>query len=191
MEDFESLLYNPKFLYSNSQEFFKIGIFSANDFFYKVSITPQGNKNIIKYVSVPAVNISFALELALKGLHLQVFKTHPKGHSLLKLFSELPENIIARIQKQKAHKKYEHFNIVEISRSDNKHIPFNKGLCYINGSMGEVLSNLKLQDNSFCDFRYMFEMGTKGKPFYYNFLFMANITHNSLNTLYEIIKNKK
>jgi hypothetical protein len=189
MDTFKSILYTPKFLYSNSQEFFKIGIFSANDYFERLSLAQQGDNNMMKYISVPAVNISFALELVLKGLHLKFFNRPPKGHSLLTLFSKLPNSIKLNIQQKGIHKNYDHFKIVEITTHDKQDKPFDKGLSYIFNTTDEILSNLKLQDNSFCDFRYMFEMGTKAKPFYFNFLFMANITRNCLDTLYELIVN--
>lgn len=178
------ILDTPSFLYSVSHQFFRLGITATNEFFNRLEAMGAADINTIKFVAAPAVNIAFALELALKGLLQKIKGQPPKGHSLVMLYKMLSHEHQQNIQEIPFHDEYSTYRITQFPGVG---IEFNKNIGYLTGSIEEVLSNLELQDKAFIDFRYMNEMGARKEYFYFYFLFMANFTHNCLVYLYKLI----
>lgn len=183
------LLYNPNGIYNLSREFLNVGIIAANKHLESENEWQGTNINTIKLVTVPATNISFALELSLKGLLLLQKNEVPKTHSLLKLFNTLTDEIKLKIQQKPMREVYSHYFIVDIGDDFNR--TFNSNLSYVSGDLREIENNLQIHDNTFVDFRYFFEVGQKGKPIYFNYYFMINFTHNCLETLFDLINKKR
>ena len=75
--------------FSIAKNFFQKGLEEANNIF---SSDYKNDKEIFYKLSFPAVNISFAFELALKALHFYEYDKAPRGHSLYSLFSSLPSS---------------------------------------------------------------------------------------------------
>jgi len=180
------LLYNPRGLYNISKEFFLVGITSAENHFQKEEIARGTDINTIKLTAVPATNLSFSLELSLKGIHLLKFQSIPKTHSLLKLFTTLPKDVQLSIQQNPHKAAYANYFIVGMSEEANRQ--FNKKISFETGDMNEVLNNLELQDQAFITFRYLFEIGLEQKLTWLNYKFMANMAHSTLEILGELIK---
>jgi hypothetical protein len=117
-----------------------------------------------------AVNMTFAAELFLKGLHLIVSKEQIKGHYLNSLFNKLPEDIQDKIEKR--------FNFHREQQKQSKELTAYKFVVSrMNGDKKDAIysdSNslkqfLSSHDKGFENWRYLHEIGEDGYTYNINF----------------------
>lgn len=162
---------NLQQLYLSAIGFYRSGIHAALKI--KSSI---GDEALIK-VPVAATNLSFSAELFLKLLYfMKTENTELRLHKLSDIFGQLPAKISSEIKR-----KYEHF------KEDENH-----DLVPIRYSFNTTLGNaedqktkykitdltieqlLELHNNSFVNWRYVFESSTNYMVYDYNFKLMNN-----------------
>jgi len=185
MGNFSDVFYTPEGLYAFSRDFFNTALHAIHEF-GKIGEKSQGKSYYLTPIgSVAATNISFSLELAFKGLYLFTKNARKQGHKLLKLFTGLPDAVKNDIQMHPLPDGLRNFPVVVFG--DNP--IFDDKIKFVDGSMEEIIENLRIHDFSFVELRYLFE--TEGaKPRYYNFAFMTCMVKNTLVTLNDYISHR-
>ena len=75
--------------------------YQADDFFEAYLVLKKHNK----FGSPSVVNLAFAVELYIKDLHFALLGKMPRGHNILELYRELPEEIKQEIKNSPSIKK--------------------------------------------------------------------------------------
>ncbi|MDX8553804.1 hypothetical protein MK851_09250 [Tenacibaculum sp. 1B UA] len=129
------------------------------------------NNGISGFQRIPAgaVNMSFAAELFLKAIHLIVKNKSIKGHELLKLFKDLPQNTKTDIEKR--------FNYHLKNNNEAKLLPSHKLVVSVsdtktnqdNSDNINLLEFLTKHNLTFQNWRYMHEVKDTGYSYVADF----------------------
>ena len=181
--------YNKEILFHSAQGFFDIGYHLAREVKKDESI--KGFQRLAAAV----VNFSFATELMLKGLHLLSNNQQTRGHRFWALFYSLPKSLKQEIEKDfKRNRCDVDENLTSYKMSVSKVDEKTK-----DGEETTEIMSVKdlliLHNNSFENWRYLFEIRPGGYEYEYNFPLMAaflktlvekinHLSRNSTQTLY-------
>lgn len=149
-----------------------------------------GNKNF-ELVSVSTVCYSFSAELFLKLLiHIISEKAIKNEHKLDELFKKLPTEYKSKIeQKYELKKALKSKKLKPIKFSFNSISENEKDLKNENNITHlSILDLLKIHNDSFVKWRYLYEIK---KSEYYYFEFNFKLMDDFINSIIEVIKDKK
>ena len=173
-------------LLHSAQGFYDIGISAAA----YLENAPDGN-TFTQKLAPAAVNICFAAELLLKGLILISLKEAKSGHSLVNLFSHLPDELKKTLKAQ-----YDtHQNIDK----DKKNLGAIKMVVYkgkeslcVEDDENIILEKLlESHDRGFEKWRYNFEIEKEGLTFEIDFKSMNCLIKATIDTINSIPYKRK
>ena len=182
-------LNSPSFLYSLSKDYFEKSYVICKDIFKEGY---SQNIDLFWKISFPAVTMSFSLELAFKGILLFENKNISKKtfgiHDLLSLFSKISPEIQNKIinYQETREIKFQLPNIILSKRENgNRQAPER----FYSNTLERTHSILKSHKDSFVNFRYLHEFGSKNEIIDYDFAFnyFSNITIASITILAELL----
>lgn len=162
---------NLQQLYFSAIGFYRSGIDAA----MKIKNSREDEAFIV--VPVAATNLSFSAELFLKLLYfMKTESTELRLHKLSDIFAGLPGKISAEVKR-----KYEHFK----EDDNNELVPVRYSFNTTFGNENDqkmkykitdltIDQLLELHDNSFVNWRYVFESTTNYMVYDYNFKLMSN-----------------
>lgn len=178
--------YIVEILLHSAQGFYNVGINTAA----YLENAPDGN-TFIQRLAPAAVNICFAAELLLKGLILISLKEPKNGHSLVKLFSHLPDEVKKTLKTQ----YYIHQNIDKdkINLSAIKMVVYkDKESPGVEEDENIILEKLlESHDKGFEKWRYNFEIEKEGLTFEIDFKSMNCLVKAIIDTINFIPNRKK
>jgi len=165
-------IYKPLFIWNTAIDFYNLGFERCKTIF---GDGYQGDKSLYLKIAAPAINISFSVELFLKGIALHETGSFESIHTLKTLFSKIPEHskttIIEFFESDlDINDKFPSFMFLKDSHANSDNLkPTNN----FESSESKIIYELELHDNSFINWRYIFELPQKADyKREYNFEFM-------------------
>ena len=182
---------SPFFLFHAAKEFFENGTTYASKYFKRNTdgtLKPFDSLTHPK-LCVPATNISFSLELILKGFLMQAGK-RKNGHNLSDLYNCLDEDLKRRIvEHYKMHDTFKNYINVHVNEeSGNSHGQIER-IYQSSKNEEEILLMLDKHKLSFINFRYLHEFQKSQDSFFY-FKEFSNLTFSALVILGETLNLK-
>jgi hypothetical protein len=180
-----SKLNSPFFILHTAIDFFEKGTAAASDKFkIKEDQVPTFDSMIHPKLCMPAVNIMFSLELALKGL-LKHSNRQLRSHDVLKLFKALDPEIRARIiDHYHSHDVYKKYIAIRLLEGDGTGHATKYYFMGPARSEEGVLELLDRHKRYFEIFRYLFEFDNS-REHIFMFREMSNFTFSILVILGE------
>ncbi len=184
-------LNSPLFLLLAAKEYFENGSLYAGKYFKLKNgeiIVPFDSTTHAKIV-VPATNISFGLELALKGCLM--YKGVTKwGHDLKELYNLLPEDLRNRIIEHfKTNDHYSNYVIIRMQNGDGSGHGYTERIRYTRLDDEFIPSLLEKHKLAFQYFRYMHEF-PGDEVWQFDFREFSNFTFSVIKILGELIDLK-
>lgn len=177
----------PDFLFHIAQGFYDTG--------YSLAKSIEKDKSVkgFQRLAPAVVNFSFAVELLLKGLLSLTIKLNLQGHQFWQLYKNLPASVKSLIEtkynidKQKLDKELGNYKIrvYPAKTEENPYNPESK----INEE-STIKDLLMLHNNSFDNWRYLYEVKDAGFEYEYDFKLM-NCFVKSLVEVINEIKSKR
>ena len=179
---------NPDFLFHIAQGFYDTG--------YLLAKATKDEKSVkgFQRIAPAVVNFSFAVELLLKGLHSLTTDIELKGHQFWILYKQLPDSIKTRIESKYQNTKLNagqeltkyRIKVHPIKDPDKSENP--ESLINDNSSIEDLL---KLHNDSFKNWRYLYELNEGGFEYEYDFRLMSAFTKALVETINEIKSTRK
>jgi hypothetical protein len=164
-------IYTPQFLYNTAVEFHSISVSRCRTIFNKKYFNQQGIIHL--QIIVPATNLSFALELIIKAILISKTGRFPKKHNLLHLYIALPDSARTDIEKI--------YKTLKVSKTAFPSFRF-----VVTGSppdtraqydsiSDEIIGQLKIHDDSFVKWRYVFSFTEEYESVEFDFAFIIKL----------------
>lgn len=178
--------YIVEILLHSAQGFYNVGINTAT----YLENAPNGNI-FTQQLAPAAVNICFAAELLLKGLILISLKEPKNGHSLVKLFGHLPDELKKTLKSQ--------YDMHQNIDKDKKNLVAIKMVIYqgkespgVEDDKNTALDKLlESHDRGFEKWRYNFEIEKEGLIFEIDFKSMNCLIKATIDTINSIPNRNK
>lgn len=174
---------SPDFLFHIAKGFYDTGYLLAKA--EKEGKSVEGSQRIAPAV----VNFSFAIELLLKGLHSITNDVDVKGHQFWNLYKILPNSTKSRIEfkyketKQKAGQELGKYKIRVYPVKDEDNYKSAESKINDNSSIEELL---RLHNDSFENWRYLYELKEGGFEYEYDFRLMNAFAKALIEVINEI-----
>lgn len=173
---------NPKYFAAVAFEFFNAGLIYAKEYFSKGTPVTQ---NLFYLITVPAVNISFSMEIALKGLLLHEGKSKPI-HDLEVLFDSLSDtNKMKIVNYFISHEPFRFLTnpVLLIVEKGSPTTPLSKPQKM--SAEEKVKDIVKRHNKAFIKFRYLFEFENEklGTQLGFEFEHFSNLTYAVIQVL--------
>jgi hypothetical protein len=179
---------SPDFLFHIAKGFYDTG--------YRLAKAIKEEKSLTGFqrIAPAVVNFSFAVELLLKGLHSLTTDVELKSHQFWILYKQLPDSIKTRIeskyQKTKLNAGHEltkyRIKVNQIKDSDKSENP--DSLINDNSSIEDLLN---LHNDSFNNWRYLYELNEGGFEYEYDFRLMNAFAKALVEIINEIKSTRK
>jgi hypothetical protein len=173
----------PDFLFHIAQGFYEIG--------YRVAIKLKNDNSPVGFqrIAPAVVNLSFSIELLLKGLNSITTKSDLTGHKFYDLYKQLPSHVKLKIEtKYREHvlnseKELTKIRIImsKVNGPDKPNNPDSK----INDDMS-IEDLLILHNDSFINWRYLYEVNAAGYEYEYDFKLMNSFASSLIEVINEI-----
>jgi hypothetical protein len=176
-------LNTPYFIVHVASEFLNMGVEAAGKHFKaEKGEIKRYDKFIVAKLSVPVVNIIFALELLFKGL-IKYAGKEIRGHNVIELFDALNPDVRGRIvDHYRSHNHYKKFLAIKLA-SGLGHSEFTMFPGFSKNESG-IREILAIHQKHFVDFRYLFEYDDSNVVFVH-FRELLNLTYSALFILGE------
>lgn len=173
----------PDFLLHIAQGFYDIGYLIA------IKLKNDSSTTGFQRIAPAVVNLSFSIELLLKGLNSITKKSDLKGHKFYDLYKQLPGPIKLKIEtKYRDHisnseKELTKIRIIlsKVEVPEKSHNPDSK----INDDMS-IEDLLILHNDSFINWRYLYEVNVAGYEYEYDFKLMVSFAKSLIEVINEI-----
>jgi hypothetical protein len=173
----------PDFLFHIAQGFYDIGYLIA------IKLKNDSSTTGFQRIAPAVVNLSFSIELLLKGLNSITKKSDLTGHKFYDLYKQLPGPIKLKIEtKYRDHisnseKELTKIRIIlsKVEVPEKPHSPDSK----INDDMS-IEDLLILHNDSFINWRYLYEVNVAGYEYEYDFKLMVSFAKSLIEVINEI-----
>ena len=173
----------PDFLFHIAKGFYDIGYLVA------IKLKNDNSTTGFQRIAPAVVNLSFSIELLLKGLHSITTKSDLTGHKFHDLYKKLPGPIKLKIEtKYRDHvlnsdKELTKIRIIlsKVEGPDKPHNPDSK----INDEMS-IEDLLILHNDSFINWRYLYEVNEAGYEYEYDFKLMVSFAKSLIEVINDI-----
>ena len=173
----------PDFLFHIAQGFYDIGYLIA------IKLKNDNSTNGFQRIAPAVVNLSFSIELLLKGLHSITTKLDLTGHKFFDLYKQLPVPIKLKIETKyrdnilNSDKELTKIRIIlsKVQGPEKPHNPDSK----INDDMS-IEDLLILHNDSFINWRYLYEVNEAGYEYEYDFKLMVSFARSLIEVINDI-----
>jgi len=179
---------SPNYIMNQSMTFLTMGVdYAENVIFTGDFESEEGIHKLLPKIPYSAVNISFSLELAIKGL-LKINNIESKIHDLHKLFNLLPKPYRVEIAKS-MEENFEYRNMrLFVVQNGGSSFPVDYLDLYKLPMDKRIDKCLEYNRITFVEFRYFYE--PKKDDLYFDFPMMCNISMYANKLLLELLTSK-
>ena len=177
----------PDFLFHIAQGFYDIGYLIA------IKLKNDNSTKGFQQIAPAVVNLSFSIELLLKGLHSITTKLDLIGHKFFDLYKQLPVSVKLKIETKyrdnilNSDKELTKIRII-LSKVQGPEKPHNQD-SKINDDMS-IEDLLILHNDSFINWRYLYEVNEAGYEYEYDFKLMVSFARSLIEVINDLKSNR-